>query len=43
VTAGVLSFVVANDGAQDFGKSWGAQVRDGTSTEEASRFRMETR
>jgi hypothetical protein len=43
VTAGVLSFVVANDGAREFGKSWGAQVRDGTSTEEASRFRMESR
>jgi hypothetical protein len=43
VTAGVLSFAVANDGAQEFGKSWGAQVRDGTSTEEAARFRREAR
>jgi len=41
VCVGVLSFVAANDGAQEFGKSWGAQVRDGTSTAEAKRFRSD--
>ena len=39
VTAGLLSFIHDNDGARDFGKSLEAQVRDGTSPEDAKGFR----
>lgn len=39
VSAGLLSFVAERDGAAEFGKSWRAQVRDGTSPEDAKAFR----
>ncbi len=43
VSAALLSFVTASDGAHGFGKSWAAQMRDGTSTAEAKDFRARSR
>jgi len=39
VSVGILSFLHANGGADDFGKTWAAQVRDGTSPDDAKSFR----
>jgi hypothetical protein len=39
VSAGLLSMLRANDGAPEFGKSWAAQQRDGTSPEHAKIYR----
>lgn len=39
VSAGLLAFLSDAGGAREFGKSWAAQVRDGTSPAEAKAFR----